>query len=247
MDMDIPSMEQHADTRFAVNHTGPGGIQVNRAAQIMTADTHRAFLQAGEMLAQAQYLADETTASAKAGHQAACERGYQEGLERARAQTTRENVQAAAQQRRHLAGLENDISALVLQTLRQILGEIDRTDRVSLLVREALTRLGQSHGEIVLHVHPDLAAEVTDRLSQLRGPYQPGTFRLLTDATLAPDACRVTSGSGTVEGDVQRQLAALESALAIATDSAGVDGTAAANGVDNTGDAAAPESEVPSC
>jgi type III secretion protein L len=217
--MDTPNMELHADARFAVTHTGPGGVQVNRAARIMTAETHRSFLSASEMLCCAQQLADETTVMAEAGYQKACERGYREGLEQARIQATRENIQISIQRRRSLESLEGSISALVLQTLRQILGEIDRAERVCMLVREALTRLGQLHGEIDVHVHPDLAAEVANRMS-LWHTAQSVSLRAIADPTLAPDACRVVCSSGSVSADLQKQISALESALRESIESA---------------------------
>jgi type III secretion system HrpE/YscL family protein len=205
-------MELHADARFAVTHTGHGGVQVNRAARIMTAETHRSFLRAGELLDRAQQLADETTATAEAGYQQACERGYREGLEQARIQATRENIQICLQRSRSLESMKGNISALVLQTLRQMLGEIDRAERVCMLVSEALTRLGQSHGEIDLHVHPDLVTEVADRMS--RWPtVQPISLRTIADPILATDGCRVVCSSGSVSADLQKQMSALESAL----------------------------------
>jgi type III secretion system HrpE/YscL family protein len=215
--MDTPNMELHADARFAVTHTGSGGIQVNRAARIMTAETHRSFLHAGEMLDRAQQLADETTALAESGYQQACERGYREGLEQARTRAIHENIQITLQRNKSMESMEGDISALVLQTLRQILGEIDRTERVCMLVREALTRLGQLHGEITLHVHPDLATDVAERISQWH-VLQSISLKTISNPTLAPDACRVVCSSGSVAADLQKQMSALELALHKAAD-----------------------------
>jgi flagellar biosynthesis/type III secretory pathway protein FliH len=128
--MDTPSMELHADAHFAVAHTGPGGVQMNRAARIMSAQTHASFLSAGELLEHAQQLADETIGAAQAGYQEACEQGYQAGLEQARQKITQENIELSLNRSRSLENLEQDLNALVLQTLRQMLGEIDRSERV---------------------------------------------------------------------------------------------------------------------
>jgi type III secretion protein L len=211
--MDIPSMEQHADARFAVMHTGPGGVQVNRAARIMSAETHASFLSAGEMLASAQQLADETIDAAQAGYQDACEQGYQAGMEQARQQITQGNIELSLNRCRSLENLEQDLNALVLQTLRQMLGEIDRSERVCLLVHEALNRLGKLQGEITLHVHPDLAEQVASSMLQRQASCHEATLKTVADPALAVDTCRVVCSSGCVEGNLQQQLAAIESAL----------------------------------
>ncbi|MDB5992454.1 MAG: type secretion system protein [Herbaspirillum sp.] len=211
--MDIPSMEQHADARFAVTHTGPGGVQMNRAARIMSAQTHASFLSAGEMLKHAQQLADEIIGAAQEGYQEACEQGYQAGMEQARQKITQENIELSLNRSRSLENLKRDLSALVLQTLRQMLGEIDRSERVCLLVHEALNRLGKLQGEIKLHVHPDLAEQVAASMLQWQASCHDATLKTIADSALEADTCRVVCSSGCVEGNLQQQLAAIESAL----------------------------------
>ena len=211
--MDIPRMEQHADARFAVSHTGSGGLQVNRASSIMSAQTHASFLSAGEMLARAQELADETITSAQGAYQEACKQGYQDGTEQARRHATHENIVLSLSRRAALENLEQDLSALVLQTLRQMIGTIDHSDLVCMLVREALGRLGKTQGEIAVHVHPDMAGHVASGMTQWQASYHEATLKTIADPALDVDTCRVICSSGRVEGNLQQQLAAIESAL----------------------------------
>jgi type III secretion protein L len=223
MDMDQSNMEQHADARFAVSHTGPGGIQVNRASQIMSAQAHASFLNAGEMLARAQQLADETIATAEDGYRKACEEGYQAGLEQARQQNTRENIDIGLRRHRSLGALEQDVSALLMQTLRQMLGEIDCAERIRMLVREALARLGKLQGEIAVHVHPEQTAQIASSLLQLNAIHPEATLQAIADPAIDTDACRVVSSSGCIEGNLLQQLAAIESALCAHSDKRATD------------------------
>jgi type III secretion system HrpE/YscL family protein len=211
--MDIPRMEQHADARFAVNHSRPGGLQVNRASSIMSAQTHASFLSAGEMLARAQQLADETIASAQTGYQEACKQGYQDGMEQARQYATHENIVLSLSRQAALESLEQDVSALVLQTLRQMIGRIDHSELVCMLVREALGRLGKTQGEIAVHVHPDMVEHVASGILQWQASYHEASLKTIADPALDVNTCRVVCSSGRVEGNLQQQLAAIESAL----------------------------------
>lgn len=179
----------------------------------MSAQMHASFLSAGEMLAQSQQLADETIAAADAGYRQACKQGYQAGLEQARQKTILENIDISLARLQSLEYLEQDLSELVLQTLRQMLGEIDSAERIVMLVREALARLGKLQGKIAVHVHPGQSAQVAAHLLQWNVTHPDVSLQTVPDPALDTDACRVVCSSGCVEGSLQEQLAAVESAL----------------------------------
>ncbi|HEY4318350.1 MAG TPA: type III secretion system stator protein SctL [Herbaspirillum sp.] len=208
-------MELHADARFAIAHTEDGGIQVNRASRIMTAGTHAAYLSANELLAHARGLADDMTTRAHTGYEEACERGYEAGLAKARQQAIHDQVRESRKRQDSLENLQADLNALVLQTVRQLLGEMDCTERVGMLIREGLTRLGKLQGEISIHVHPELLDRISAGIGQW--PMAQSDIRLKTIANpeISLEACRIVSQSGRVDGDLRPQLEALESALSM--------------------------------
>ncbi|MDB5774980.1 MAG: Nodulation protein NolV [Herbaspirillum sp.] len=186
---------------------------MNRTSPIMSARAHASFLNAEQMLARSQKLADETIAAAENGYKAACDEGYQAGLEQARQQATQENIGIGLQRRQSLHALEQDLSMVVLHTLQQILGDIDCVDKVRMLVRQALTRLGKLQGDIAVHVHPGPAVSIAAELQQWNATHPAATLRAIGDPAIDIEACRVVCGSGSIEGNLQQQLAAIANAL----------------------------------
>lgn len=219
----------HADARFAIARAEPGGIQVNRAARIMTAGTHAAFLSANELLGHARQLADETIAKAQAGYEEACERGYRIGLAKAHQQAVDDQVQHGLHRQESLNALQADLNALVLQIVRRLLGEIDCAERVGMLVREGLARVAKLQGEIAIHVNPALREQVAADMAQWQTAYPDISLATLENPEIETDACRIIFPSGRVDGNLRKQLDSLEAALCEACEGS-EGGNAAASG-----------------
>jgi type III secretion system HrpE/YscL family protein len=213
MDMDRPNLELHADARFALAYADAGGIQVNRASRIMTASTHAAYLSASELLTHARRLADETIARSQAGYEEACERGYEAGQAKARQQAVHDQVRDNLDRHNGLENLEADLNALVLQALRRLLGEMDCAERVGMLIREGLTRIGRQQGAISIHVHPELRERIASHMTHWQMAHPCISLEIVANAEIGLEACRIVSRSGQVDGDLRLQLEALETAL----------------------------------
>lgn len=212
--MDQSYKTQHADARFALNDEGCDGIHVDRSSRIMTAASHTSFLDTSKMLLRAQQLADDTIGSADEGYRAACDRGYRDGLDQARGAATQENVSRSLAVRASLAEIEQDIAALVLHTLQRMLGGMDTTGQVALLVRQSLEQLGELRGEITIRCHPAHVAEVTERTQRWSVDYPLANLTALSDFDMAIDTCHVSCSSGRVVASLTQQLTAIEAALA---------------------------------
>jgi type III secretion system HrpE/YscL family protein len=208
-------MAQHADAHFSVNYAEPGNIKMNRASQIMSSESHASFLDAGEMLKHATKMAAEKMADATAGYQEACDHGYRDGTEKAHQEMMLANVAVILERSRALANLEQEVSNIVVQTIQQFLGETDRVDRVFMLVRQALARLGQLQGDVVLYVHPNMLDGVNTRLTLWNKANQSSHLKTIADPNMSTEGCRIVCGSGCIEGDLQQQVEALEAALRI--------------------------------
>lgn len=192
---------------------------MNRAARIMTAGTHAAYLSADELLTHARQHADATIAKSQAGYDEACERGYQAGQAEARQQALQDQVKNNLDRQNTLKNLQADLNALVLQTIHQLLGEIDCATRIDMLIREGLMRLGKQQGEISIHVHPELREQITSRMAHWELAHPGSSIKTIANPEIGMAACRILSSSGRVDGDLQLQLEAFESALESTLDS----------------------------
>lgn len=176
-------------------------------------------------------LANETARAAFAlGRRRGYEQGLREGREQGFAQGARQREDLEAQQaadlarrlqplldgfRSGLAALESDLAAdlvsLAIDIARQVLRRELALDPQALLpaAREALESVAEGASQLVLHVHPDDAALLRDRLDAVRS----GRCELKADPALPPGSCRVEADTGIADAGFDERWQAVMASL----------------------------------
>lgn len=135
--------------------------------------------------------------------------------------------------------LQSELNGLVLQIVRRLLGEIDCAERAGILVREGLARIAKLQGDIAIHVNPALSERVAADIAQWQAACPEASLAVVPNAEMELDACRIIFPSGRVDGNLRRQLEALEAALCANGRFGGKEGIAGRTGIDGSDDGTA--------
>ena len=161
-----------------------------------------AFLQAARE--QAQAIQADTRQIEETARAAGFERGREEGLEEAARliAATAGNVDA------YLAGLESGLADLALGIVLQVLGELDRAERIALATQRALSAFRERQA-LTLHVAPGQVEALRLQL----GPVLCERVTVSADDTLTNEQARLSSPVASVELTMEAQLRVLREAL----------------------------------
>jgi flagellar biosynthesis/type III secretory pathway protein FliH len=156
-------------------------------------------------------------AEAEQQAQALRERALAEGREAARAELARELVQLTGAHEQALAALEPQAIAVALRAAKSIVGaEIGaHPEQVQAIVRPLIARLARARA-IELLVHPDDRTALDALVATLaaRGERMPA-LRVTPDANVTRGGCVARSEIGTLDAQVETQLAAFARALGV--------------------------------
>ena len=171
--------------------------------------------EAMRILEEARVKADDATAAIE---EEARQRGYEEGVEEARAQydellneaqSFRE--QTIAEYNQVIASMEADIVKMVLDIAHKVLGtEIRNKDNVLMIIKQAIEKCANRE-HIVVRVAPDdydyLFENKDVLLSMVEGV---GELEIKKDNSLKQGACVVETSYGSVDAGVQTKLLKIE-------------------------------------
>ena len=175
-------------------------------------------------LVEAQAILDAARAEAEAlvekarrEHAAAYQRGFEQGLERglrdAAARWAGQALDTADATRRNLQRQSERLSSLVSMAVERVIDEGDRSALFRRSLR-AVMKLVQDLPMLTMRVHVDdlshARAAVEEVLAQSGSAM---SIEVVSDAALAPGACRFESDDGVVDASLDTQLEALRRAV----------------------------------
>lgn len=109
--------------------------------------------------------------------------------------------------------VEAKVVDLVMAALRKILMDFDDRERVTLVVKNALSAV-RNQKQVTLRLPPDKADLLRERINEILAAYPAVGFLDITpDARLTGDACILESDIGSVEAGIEVQLAAIRRAF----------------------------------
>lgn len=186
------------------------------SARVIRADRRGPAVLPGAVLTAAQ-RARAIVADAEQQAAALREQARVEGREAARAELARELVQLTGAQHAALAALEPQAIAIALQAAKSIVGaEISaHPEQIQAIVRPLIARLARARS-VELRVHPDDRAALDALAAALaaRGERMPA-LRVTPDANVTRGGCVARSEIGTLDAQVETQLAAFARALGV--------------------------------
>lgn len=184
------------------------GTQVLRAAEVA------AWRAAERLVAEADAQAQAIVRGAQEAFEQERRAGYQAGLEEARLEQAERMIDTVSRTVAYFARVESRMVDLVMESVRKVVADYDETERVLIVVRNALAVL-RNQKQMTLRLNPERVEVVRDRMNELLAAYPGiGYLDLVADARLEPDACILESEIGVVEASIDGQLRALQAGFA---------------------------------
>lgn len=108
--------------------------------------------------------------------------------------------------------VEGQLAQLAGAIARQVVRREIRTqpDQIVAVIRETVALLPVATRDVRVHLHPDDATLVRERL---REPGAEGAWRIVEDPVLARGGCRVTTENSTIDARVEQRLGAAIAAV----------------------------------
>jgi type III secretion protein L len=187
-----------------------GRIRPAPGTRIIKKEAYAVFGEAGDILAAARAKAAEIVAAAESAHLTEKQRGYEEGIENARAEMAAEMTAAALRTERHFRKLEGETVDLVMAVVRKVLHALEPGDLVAAQVSRAL---GAFKGcpRVTLKVHPRAVDDLHARLAEITANRPDiDLVDIKASADLAPDRLILESATGILEASLETQLEAIE-------------------------------------
>lgn len=183
------------------------GTRVLRAAEI------GAWGQSEALIASARAQAEAIVAGAQAAYDQECARGYADGMAQASMTQAEKMIETVGRTVDYFAKVEADMVALVMGAVRKIIEGYDDSDRVLIVVRNALSVV-RNQKQMTLRLHPQQVEVVRARINELLSAYPGvGYLDIIADGRLGPHACILESEIGLVEASIEGQIMALENAF----------------------------------
>ena len=188
-------------------------LEADPAAKVVRAHELAAFRSAEQAVADGCAQADAIIAGAQAAFEAERERGYQEGLERARLQQAEQMIENVSLTVDYFARVEGRMVDLVMQAVQKIMADFDDRARVLATVRNVLSVV-RNQKQMTLRLAPPEVDLVQAQVDELLTAYPGVNFLdIVADGRLKAGECILESDIGLVEASTEGQLAALRGAF----------------------------------
>lgn len=173
---------------------------------IVKARDAQPLLDGAALLAHLKVLHAEAAAGCEKAERLAREEGRLQGEAQGRATFVAAVADITLQAREDRLAQEQQIADLALAALRRMVEEIGDEAMLVGAAKRAVASVLPAE-DVQVHVAPDLAATVAEALA---GDERTAAVALRPDPELLSHQCRVTTTSGRVIADVDRQIAAIE-------------------------------------
>ena len=171
--------------------------------RLVKASEVAAVVGAEAILAAAEEEAARIVGKARDAFEEERQRGYAKGV-----------ADAEKESLRFIAGVENEMCALVMEALKACIGEIGEERLVVEIVKKALKALIRNQHEVMVRVAPDKVDAVKGHLNEiLREHPTLMEVEFEGDARLSGTACIAETASGMADASVEAQLGALEKSI----------------------------------
>ena len=194
---------------FRLNRDGVSPVgRVLRAADVAV------LLEANAVLDAARARAEEMSRQAEAAYEARREEGYRDGQEEGRLEHAEKVLETVLSSVDYLSSLENTLVDVVTSSIRKVIGELDASELIVRVVRNALTTV-RNQQRVTNRVAPADEKAVSEALAAMiqTAPGGVGFLDVRADARLERGSCLLESELGVVDASLETQLKALENAF----------------------------------
>ena len=191
-----------------VRSAAPSGLP-DPSARVIPAADYVVWQEASTVIQAAEADAAAILATARQAHEQERQRGYEEGLEAARLEAAEQMITNVGSTIDYYEKVEGRMTELVLQAMRRIVADYSDRERVTTVVRGALSAV-RNQKQVTLRVAPDKVDLLKQSTDELLASYPGiGYVDIVGDGRLSGDACIVETEIGIVEASMDGQIAAL--------------------------------------
>lgn len=189
----------------------PDDLPTEPGPRILRAADVDAWREGYRFLARAREAAATAEENARSAYDAAFKKGFAEGRAAGVTEANRIVRETTVAVDRYLSGLDKEISALALNIVRRVAGEIDVADLVAHAAAQAMAEFRQEKN-IRIAVHPAAATRVSSALAASAQEGQPAVT-VEADPALDKGACVLVSDDAVVDASIEAQIRAIETGL----------------------------------
>ncbi|MBQ7738703.1 MAG: HrpE/YscL family type III secretion apparatus protein [Desulfovibrionaceae bacterium] len=186
-------------------------IKVSPATHILKQEEYSQFIQAKDLIAQANVLAQEIKQKAEEAYNERKEEGYADGVAEGQMQQAEKMLETGMQAVEYIEGLERQIVDVVITAVRKIIGDLDDKERIVRIVRTALEQV-RGRQSVTVRISPEEEAYVHEAFAAMVGKGQ-GALEIVPDVRMKRGDCVLESQMGVLEASLDIQLKAIENAL----------------------------------
>lgn len=183
---------------------------VSPGTKVLKREDYAQLIAATEIIEAAKRRAAEIEKRAQESYAERYDAGYADGLEAGKLENMEKVMETVLASVEFIENIESTVVSVVMESVRKVIGELDREDRVRAIVSTALSNV-RGQQKVTIRVAPVDEPVITKALAAETA----GSFvRVVADARLQPESCILESDLGVVDASLATQLKALEKAFA---------------------------------
>jgi len=188
-------------------------LQLLPHQKIIRQQAYAELVQAESIVAQAQAEADKIKQEAINVYEAEKKRGFQEGQTQAKLQMAEHMVDYVTKMVAHMHQFENRLVDMLIQALRQIIGEIDKRELILGVVAKAL-QVVRTQKRVMIRVAPSDMPFVEQQLNTLLAQFPSmDVLDVMADNRLQPGDCMLETDVGVVDARLEQQLGIVQRSI----------------------------------
>lgn len=189
------------------------GFRLSEGVQILSPEAFAPVSEATRLVEDARAEAQAIIRDAERVREAERQRGFAEGLAQGRVEAIEQALREARRLDANLEALEQDITDIVMVSVRKLIDGYDDTAKAEAVVRGALKQMRREK-KAEVRVAPEHFLRLKNTISGIQRDF-PGfdLIEVIEDATLSGSSVVVETAIGRVEGDIGSRLNELDAII----------------------------------
>ena len=185
-------------------------LYVDPSCKVLKARDYESWLDAQDIIGQAEEQAEAIAEQAREMYQQEKERGYEDGLDESKAEQAEQMLKVVSRTINYLASIEKAMADILFSGVKKIIGDFDEEALAVGLIKSALQHV-RNEKQVTIRIPPSQYNMVQARISDILEEYEGVSFiDLVADQRLSTGDCIMESEIGVVETSVDIQLQALK-------------------------------------
>jgi len=188
-------------------------LQLSSHVKVLKAKEYNRYLQAQELVDAAEKKAADIIKQAEQTYQQQKELGYQEGLKQAKQLQSKLMLDTINQCQSYYKNNEQQLAQLVVQAVRQLIGEFDNVELALNMTRQAMLSISNQR-QVTLHIAPSQVDKVKARLGKVMKQFPEVSYaEVVADERVEEGGCLLETKVGVIDATLENQLCVVEEAI----------------------------------